>query len=165
MTLAFFILAVMVLGGAAAAMTMRKLVHGVLWLVVSLGGLACLYLGLGAQFVGLAQLLVYVGAVVILVAFAILLTRSEGVEIAAKISPSWLGGLLTSGAVGVALLWAIARSQWLETKPSGPLEPSVREIGDHLMTTHIVPLEAIGALLTAALIGAVILAMREGRPK
>ena len=74
MTLLFLILAVMTLAGAVAAMTLRMLVHSVLALTIAFAGLAALYILLGAQFVGLAQILVYVGAVAILIVFAIFYT-------------------------------------------------------------------------------------------
>ncbi len=76
MTLLFAILAGLTVGAAVAAMTLRNLVHSALSLTVSLVGLALLYLNLGAEFVGFVQILVYVGAVAILIVFAVLLTRS-----------------------------------------------------------------------------------------
>ena len=75
MTLLFLILGVLTLAGAVAALTLRNLVHCVLALTLAFVGLAGLYLQLGAQFMGFAQILVYVGAVAILIVFAILLTR------------------------------------------------------------------------------------------
>ena len=75
MTLPFSILGALTIAGAAAALTLRNLVHCVLALTLAFVGLAGLYLQLGAQFVGFAQILVYVGAVAILIVFAILLTR------------------------------------------------------------------------------------------
>jgi NADH-quinone oxidoreductase subunit J len=74
---AFLIIAIVTLFAAAAAMSLRNLVHCALSLVVTFAGLAALYLQLDAQFVGFAQILVYVGAVAILIVFAVLLTRSD----------------------------------------------------------------------------------------
>lgn len=76
MTLPFAIIAGLTVGSAIAAMSLRNLVHCALSLVVTFAGLAALFLQLNAQFVGFAQVLVYVGAVAILIVFAILLTRS-----------------------------------------------------------------------------------------
>ena len=92
MTLIFLILAVITLAGAVAAMTLRMLVHSVLALAIAFAGLAALYIQMGAQFVGLAQILVYVGAVVILIVFAILLTRDPteiASAVAARRNPFW----------------------------------------------------------------------------
>src|SRR6266568_364220 len=77
MTLPFALIAMVTLGGAIAAMRLRNLVHCALCLVVAFGGLAAVFLQLDAQFVGLAQILVYIGAVAILIVFAILLTRGS----------------------------------------------------------------------------------------
>src|SRR5262249_18565149 len=77
MTLSFALLALLTTAAAIAAMSLRHLVHCALSLVVTLAGLAALFLQLNAEFVGLAQILVYVGAVAILIVFAILLTRSS----------------------------------------------------------------------------------------
>ena len=75
MSATFLILAAMTLVGACAAMMLRGLVHCALALAVAFAGLGTLYLNLGAQFLGLAQLLVYVGAIAVLIVFVILLTR------------------------------------------------------------------------------------------
>ena len=83
----FIAIAVIMLFAAAAAMSLRNLVHCALSLVVALAGLAALYLNLGAQFVGFAQILVYVGAVAILIVFAILLTRSGETPNQAVVAP------------------------------------------------------------------------------
>ena len=74
----FTIFAILTVAGAVAAMSLRNIVHSVLALTVAFAGLAAVYLQLGAQFIGLAQILVYVGAVAILIVFAILLTRDSG---------------------------------------------------------------------------------------
>jgi len=74
----FAILAILTVAGAVAAMSLRNLVHCALALAVTFAGLAALYLRLNAQFVGLVQVLVYIGAVAILIVFAILLTRGGG---------------------------------------------------------------------------------------
>ena len=157
MTVPFLILAVMTLAGAMAAMTLRKLVHCALALSVSLVGLAGLYLDLGAQFVGLAQVLVYVGAVVILIVFVILLTRTE--ELPAQKKAPWLAGLVVAGAVFAVLAWAVtARGAGLETAPP---QATILQIGSALMQRFVLPLEVVGLLLTATLIGAVVIAMEE----
>ena len=90
MTLPFAIIAVLTIAAAVAAMSLRNLVHCALAVVVTLAGLATLYLQLNAQFVGFAQILVYVGAVAILVVFAILLTRGGEAPEKSVFSASWL---------------------------------------------------------------------------
>ena len=104
MTFSFLILAIMTLAGGVAAMTMRRLVHCALALVVSFAGLAALYLNLGAEFAGLAQLLVYVGAIAILIVFAILLTRGGEGEPGGAFSPAGIAGAVVALAVFAVLL-------------------------------------------------------------
>jgi len=161
----FIIIAVVTLFAAAAAMSWRNLVHCALSLVVALAGLAALYLNLGAQFVGFAQILVYVGAVAILIVFAILLTRSGETPNQAVLAPGWLSGLAVAAVVFAALGWAIWHSAALSPAPAPAPEATVKKIGDVLMTRYVLPLEVIGLLLTSALIGAVIIAMREDAAK
>jgi len=146
---------------AAAAMTFRNLVHCALAMAVSFVGLAAVYLHLDAQFVGFAQVLVYVGAVAILIAFAILLTRSGEIASRSILAPGWATGLVVAVAVFAVLGWAVLSSTALPVEVQPAPEVTVRELGDALMTRYIIPLEVIGLLLTAAMIGAVVIAMRE----
>jgi NADH:ubiquinone oxidoreductase subunit 6 (subunit J) len=185
MKLAFGILALLTAGSAVAAVTFRNLVHCALFLIVAFAGLAGLYLQLSAQFVGFAQVLVYIGAVAILIVFAILLTRGAAVPEASVLSNSWGAGfgiaaLCCAVLVGTAIFnsdrFAAAQPgvpvQTLvradsavpgasATVVKAPLTGTVRDIGRALMTDYVLPLEVIAVLLTAALIGAVIISMPE----
>lgn len=162
-SLSFAIAAVFTVAGALAAMTLRNLVHCALALVLAFTGLACLYLQLGAQFVGFAQILIYVGAVAILIVFAILLTRNHEGMTRLAVSPGWATSILVAAAVFGILAWVI-RSSAVSALPLRPRpEVTVRQIGDALMSQFVLPLEVIGLLLTAALVGAVTIAMREQR--
>src|SRR6188474_1899655 len=106
MNMAFILIAALTLGSAIAAMSLRNLVHCALCTVLTFAGLAAVYLQLNAQFVGFAQILVYVGAVAILVVFAILLTRGGAAPEKSLVSASWLSGI----AVAVAVFAVLARS-------------------------------------------------------
>ena len=161
MTLSFVIVAVLTIAAAVAAMSLRNLVHCALAVVVALAGLAMLYLQLDAQFVGFAQILVYVGAVAILVVFAVLLTRGGEAPERNVFSADWKWGALVAALVFGLLAWAVKHSFVIDHKPAAKAEATVKQIGDSLMTKFVLPLEVIGLLLTAALIGAVIIAMRE----
>jgi NADH-quinone oxidoreductase subunit J len=164
MSVSFILIAVLTIASAVAAMSLRQLVHCALSLSVTFLGLAALYLQLGAQFAGFAQILVYVGAVAILIVFAILLTRGGEAAEPAVFSLSGVLGV----AVGLAVFALLAGAVFLTRRlPGGTAgaspEASVRDIGDALMIRYALPLEAAGVLLTAALIGAVIIAMNERR--
>ena len=165
MTLPFIIISVVTLFAAAAAMSLRNLVHCALSFVVAFAGLAALYLQLDAQFVGFAQILVYVGAVAILIVFAILLTRSDAPANQAILAPGWRVGIVVSALVFAVLGWAALSSPGLPKEMPPVPVATVKNIGDLLMTQYVLPLEVIGLLLTAALIGAVFIAMREEAQK
>ena len=164
MSLPFLIIAFMIVFAAAAAMSLRNLVHCALAFVVAFAGLAAMYLQLDAQFVGFAQILVYVGAIAILIVFAILLTRSGDTPNEAVLAPGWVCGIAVSAVVFTLLGWAVLNSSALPKQT--PLAPvaTVKDIGGLLMTKYVLPLEIIGLLLTAAMIGAVIIALKEPSP-
>ena len=161
MTLPFAIIGILTLAGAVAAMSLRNLVHCALALTVTFAGLAAFYLQLDAQFVGFAQVLVYIGAVAILIVFAILLTHRDEPLRPPIFSATWVVGVSIAIAVFGVLGGLVLSSQAVTREVRPPPEISVRQIGEQLMTRFILPLEVIGLLLTAALIGAVIIAMHE----
>ena len=156
---AFFIIAVLTLAAALAAATLPKLVHAALSFALAFVGVAAFYFLLGAEFVGLVQVFVYVGAVAVLIVFTILLTRRDAEK---DRGFNW-GGALIAFAVFAALIWAI----WKTTDLSAAVTPTtaltVRQIGEALMTEYVWPLQCVGVLLTAALIGALVLVMEERR--
>ncbi len=160
MTITFAILAALTVVSAIAAMSLRNLVHCALCVAVTFGGLAALYLELGAPFVGWAQVLVYVGAVAILIVFAILLTRSDAPQ-QPVMSKSWVAGIAVAVLVFSVLARAVMTSEMIMQEGPAKPEPTVRKIGTQLMTHYVLPLEAMGLLLTAATIGAVIIALQE----
>ena len=161
MTASFFILAALTIAGTVAAMSLRNLVHCILALTLGFAGLAALYLQLDAQFVGFTQILVYVGAVAILAMFAIMMTQRAGAVARPVCSSSWITGGMIACAVFAVLAWAIHSSAVLpQALPSQP-DAGVRAIGIALMHRFVLPLEIMGLLLTASLIGAVLVAMQE----
>jgi NADH-quinone oxidoreductase subunit J len=157
----FYLISAFAVGGALAAVLLKNLVHAALALTIAFLGLALLFLRLDAQFAGFAQILVYVGAVAILVVFAILLTKGSEVPKDGVFSKSWLAGLAISAGVFAVLAWAV-----LQAAPALPNEAAapaitVNDIGNALMSRYVLPLEIVAVLLTAALLGAVIVAMHE----
>jgi NADH-quinone oxidoreductase subunit J len=161
MSLAFYLIAAMTIAGGLAAVLLKNTVHCALALTVAFAGLALLFLELDAQFAGFAQILVYIGAVAILVVFAILLTRGSETPKDGVFSPTWLAGLAVAAAVFAVLGWAV-----LQTAPALPRATpapvvTVGQIGNALMGRYVLPLEIVALLLTAAMIGAVIVAMHE----
>jgi len=165
MIFALIITAIVTILAAATVMSLRNLVHSALALAVSFSGIAALYLQLGAEFVGFAEILVYVGAIAILIVFAILLTRSGEAPDQSVLAPGWLVGIVVSSMVFTVLGWAVLSSSALPSAPAIAPQAPVKEIGMVLMTKYVLPLEVIGLVLTAAMIGAVIIALKEAPKK
>jgi NADH-quinone oxidoreductase subunit J len=156
-TAAFIVIAILMLASALAAASLPKLIHSALCLVVAFVGIAAFFFLLGAEFVGLVQVFVYVGAVAVLIVFTILLTRRADETTGGF---NW-GGVLIAIAVFAGLSWAILQTPALSIA-APPIEAlTVKRIGEALMTDYIWPLQCVGLLLTAALIGGLILVMEE----
>ena len=154
-------LAVTVLGGAAALLvvTSRNVVHSALYLVVALLAVAGAFLTLGAEFVAWAQVLVYVGAVVVLLLFGLMLTRAP---IGPMAQSNELGRALPL-AVSIALFAVLMTLIWQsfagETITLAHVSPAA--LGEVLYVAFALPFMTLGLLLTLALIGAVVIARRE----
>jgi NADH-quinone oxidoreductase subunit J len=158
-SVAFLVIAVITLSGALAAAALPKLIHAALSLVIVFVGVAAYFFLLGAEFVGLVQVFVYIGAVAVLIVFTILLTRRE---VTGDRGFNW-GGAVVALAVFGGLLWTILKTKSLAI-PAPQIEPvTVKVIGEVLMTNYVWPLQCVGLVLTAALIGALILVMEEKR--
>lgn len=162
-SIAFYILALLTLASAIAAMKLRNLVHCALCVAAAFAGIALIYLNLDAEFVGFAQVLVYIGSVAILMLFTVLLTRGTEVQVGVALaSRSWIAGLLSAALVLAGIITPILLSPSLKRAPvSSDASAPVQAIGNELMNAYVLPLEAVGLLLTAALIGAVVIAMQD----
>jgi len=155
--------AAVLLLAAAASVVLRNLIHAALCLTLSFIALGVVYLALGAEFVGFVQLLVYVGAVAMVIVFAILLTRPDELER----SRSFFAGFGPAGGAAAALATLAVLLGAIFTSPTGdrPMPPAVAvpvaDLGKALMGDYVVALIVIGVLLTAALVGAAVLAMED----
>ena len=161
MGIMFYLIAALTLAGALAAMTLKQMVHSALAVTVAFAGLALFFLNLDAQFAGFAQILVYIGAVAILVVFAILLTHGAELPKGGVFSRTWFVGLPIAAGIFAVLGWAvIASSKALPSKADAPAV-NVHDIGVALVGRYVLPLEILALLLTAATIGAVMVALHE----
>jgi NADH-quinone oxidoreductase subunit J len=160
-SIVFWILSLLTVVGGLAAVTLRNTVHCALALTVAFAGLGLLYLQLDAQFAGFAQILVYIGAVAILVVFAILLTRGSDTPKDGIFSRTWFAGTAIAAAAFAVLGWAVIGS--VDALPHETAAPAVtvNQIGNALLGRYVLPLEIVALLLTAALVGAVMVAMHE----
>jgi len=158
-TAAFIGIAILTLAAALAAASLPKLIHAALSFAVAFLGIAAFFFLLGAEFVGLVQVFVYIGAVAVLIVFTILLTRRDA---ATPDKFKW-GGVVIAIAVFSGLVWAIFGTPTLSIAPPQIEALTVKRIGEVLMTDYVWPLQCVGLVLTAALIGALILVMEEKR--
>ncbi len=162
--LVFVAFGLLTLVSALLAVTSRQLVHAALWLVVALGALAAVYLVLGAEVVALVQLLVYVGAIVVLVIFALMLTRAPiGISDDLDAGPgrrrlAALAGVAVAALVGGTLLVAVGDAA---VRPQ-PSLGTARPLGVAIFTGWALPFELLSVLLLAALVAA--LAISRGTP-
>jgi NADH-quinone oxidoreductase subunit J/NAD(P)H-quinone oxidoreductase subunit 6 len=142
-------------GAAGLVVTTRQLVHAGLWLVVSLSAVAGLYLVLTAELVAWVQVLIYVGAVVVLLLFAVMLTRAPIGASADMDRPRWAAVCVGGGAgTGLAALLATAY-RW--TRVPLPATGTAERLGTDLFGIWVLPFEVLSVLLLAALIGAIVI--------
>jgi NADH:ubiquinone oxidoreductase subunit 6 (subunit J) len=156
---AFVIIAIGTLAAALAAATLPNLMHAALSFAVAFVGIAAFFFLLGAEFVGLALVFIYIGAVAVLIVFTILLTRRD---VGKDGRFNW-GGAIVAASVFGGLIWSILKTQSLAIVAPHMPALTVKRIGTALMTTYVWPLQCVGLLLTAALIGALILVLEEKR--
>lgn len=162
MNAVLIIIALATLGVAAVAMSLRNLIHSALLLIGSWAGIAAFYLWAGAEFVAFAQVLVYVGAVSMVVLFAVLLTRRSRVDLV--IAPDAAGRAIAGALAGAAVLGVLVGAVLgtnlpVAAKPAPTV--TVRDIGLQLMGPQAAGLLVLGVILTVALLGAVVLAATE----
>ncbi|MFE7536923.1 NADH-quinone oxidoreductase subunit J [Streptomyces rhizosphaericola] len=160
--IAFVLVGLATLGAAVITVTTKQLVHAALWLVVALGGLAVEYLLLTAEFIAWVQVLIYVGSIVVLLLFGLMLTRAPvGRSPDADSGNRWvaLGVALASAA---ALVWVVVdafRTTWIDLE--GPAQGSTAVTGAFLFRNWVLPFEALSVLLLAALVGAIVLSRKH----
>ena len=161
--IAFVIIGVAAVVGALRVVTARNVVRAALYLVVTLSAVASVYLLLSAEFVAWVQILIYVGAIVILFLFGLMLTRAPIGREALDNQQRGIAFLIGLGILAGLVYLIQGAFSW-----SGPrLRPSVgttAELGQSLFRQWVLPFEAVSFLLLAALIGAVVLSRRDDRP-
>lgn len=153
---AFWILAALTLVSAGGVMVARNLLHAVLFLIVTFIGVAGFFVLLSADFIAMAQVIIYVGAIAVLVLFAILLTPRAGRD---NGETKWaLPGMLLAVCLAVVFLFVVHDTAWntVDEGP-GPEVLSAAALGNALLDTWVLPFEIASVLLTAALVGAIML--------
>ena len=158
---AFIVVAVIGSISAVAVVTAHNVVHAALYLVVTLASVGITFILLGAEFLGWVQILIYVGAIVILFLFGLMLTKAPIGRDALDNQQRWLGAIVGLG-VFAGLVFLIAEAFPIdEAVASEPVRGSTELIGGALFRDYMLPFEAIGFLLLAALIGAIVIARKD----
>ncbi len=156
--LAFWSLSALTIGGALMIIVSRNLIHAVIFLILSFIGVAGLFITLSADFLALVQILVYVGAIAVLMLFAILLTpraARDNEESLMRYPAMILMGLVIAAGVFVAL-----ETDWGPMR-EGAIGTQAKIIGESLINQYVLPFEIGAVMLTAALVGAIALARQD----
>ena len=152
----FVLSSLITLGAAVAVVTNRNILHSAFYLILAFVGVASIYVMLEAPFIAVVQVLVYIGAIAILIVFAIMLTRRLMSKDLVQVNAQW--GWALFGAIGsfVVLGWIAYSVQWPVSVQTVPAD-SITLIGEELLSTYVIPFEIASVLLLAALVGAIII--------
>jgi NADH-quinone oxidoreductase subunit J len=158
----FMLTAIVSLGGAVMVVTARNLVHAALWLILTLFGVAVMFTLLSAPFFTVVQVVIYIGAISILMIFAVMLTRRTMLDTGRQVNKGWWVAGLLALLLFTALVWMLSTWDGFRTSMpvlSGDIDMVV-ELGSALVSpnAYVLPFEVASVLLLAALIGAVVVA-------
>ena len=157
---AFGIIAAMMIFAALSVVTSKNVVHAALWLVMVLGGMAAQYILAGAEFVAASQVLVYIGAVMVLFLFGIMLTRAQIGKEAGLNNKGWALGIPVGLLLFGLLAWVILDAFEDDVLPDRGATPTVL-LSDQFLSIYLVPFIAVSFVLLAAAIGAIVLARKD----
>lgn len=156
---AFGIIAAVMVASALRVVTTRDIMHAALYLVIVLAGVAALFLLVGAEFTGITQVLIYIGAVIVLFLFGIMLTRSDFDQDEETDHKRKFPAILTALLLLAVMIGALV-DRFEDVKIDASPQTTA-QVSDELFSQYIVPFEAVSVLLLAALIGAIVIARRE----
>lgn len=156
----FYILAALILGSGVMVVTLKNVFHSLLFLVLCFFSVAGIYVLLHAEFVAAVQVLIYVGAVTVLLIFAIMMTAKIYSPSVRQLNDQVIPGLIIVGAILIVTLWALSRTAW-NVSQDVLAGQSTNVIGRSLLTTYVLPFEVVSVVLITALIGAIIIARRD----
>ncbi len=161
----FLVVALITLYAALEVVTTNNLIHAALWLIVTLLGVATLYILLNATFLAVVQVMVYIGAIAILMIFAIMLTRKVGEAEEVQVNKNWpvaaAFGFLMFAGLAVIVIFS---GKGDVTMPAGVDSGQVvAELGKALVSpdAYVLPFELASVLLLAAMIGAIVIAWKN----
>ncbi len=158
----FYLFAAWTLASAAIMVFARNIIYNAIGLLLTLIGVAGLYVMLGADFLAATQMLIYVGGILVLLLFGVMLSqRFTGLEMRTGTLRMW-PALLVCAGIAAIMIRLIMSNPWKVTNAAEML-PTVKNLGLLLMTDYLIPFEIVSVLLLAALVGAAFIARREAR--
>lgn len=158
--IAFFVFALFAIGGAVLMLSFTKVVHMVVALAFTFLSIGGIYVLLQAEFIAFVQVLIYSGAITILMLFGIMMTRHNDVEKEKSGRAHRLLAFIGAAALFGMIYYAIRQTSW-SGESANFTENNTKAIGDLLYHQYVIPFEIVSVLLTVALIGAILLAKRE----
>ena len=159
-TVVFYLVAALTVGSALGVALSHNIVYSAFALMITLLGVAATFVLLGADFLGVVQVLVYVGGILVLTLFAVMLThRIADVNVSNR-SVGRVAGVLITGGVVAWMIHVAGRASWVVHEPGAPA-PSVYGVGDAFLTTYLLPFEIASVVLLAVLIGAIVVSRKE----
>ena len=158
--IAFGLIAAAIVLAALRVVTTRNIVHAALYLIIVLAGVAAQYFLLGAEFIGTAQILIYLGAIVVLFLFGIMLTRAPLTgESSLDNDQRWLAALV--GLLLLAVMSYALIDQFDDQELPADTVQRTSQVADSIFSTYLVPFEVVSVLLLAALVGAIVIARKD----
>jgi NADH-quinone oxidoreductase subunit J len=160
----FYVIAAFIVSMALLAVTGRKIFRSAIWLLFTLIGIAALYFWMEVPFIAAIQIVVYVGGIVVLIIFSIFLTQKAGDEMPKPIKSRAVMGLLAC-VFGIAFTYNLVRSYNFAISNNKNFDVSIAAIGMQLLNTtkpgFVLPFEVISMLLLAAMVGCIVIAMKN----
>ncbi|HTE11746.1 MAG TPA: NADH-quinone oxidoreductase subunit J [Chitinophagaceae bacterium] len=160
----FYVLSAFILGTGLLAVTTRKIFRAAIWLLFSLMCIAGLYFWMEVAFIAAVQIIVYVGGIVVLIIFSIFLTQKSGKEMPKPVSSRSLFAVLAVVFGFVFTSFLVYKNGFAETN-SRPFNLEVADIGTQMLSTsehgYVLPFEVVSMLLLAAMVGCIVIAMKE----
>jgi NADH-quinone oxidoreductase subunit J len=164
----FYAIAAVIVYSGIRVVTSNNVVHAALHLVAVLASVAAQYVLLAAEFVAATQVLVYIGAIVVLFLFGIMLTRAKLGADQDLTHKHWIGGAVTAVLLFAVMAYALI-DEFAWTKTPLPADPRIAgvngsntaTVSDSIFSTYLIPFEVVSVLLLAALVGAIVLARKD----
>jgi NADH-quinone oxidoreductase subunit J len=162
----FLVLSTFTLAAGLMVVTVKNIIHSALWLIASFFSVAAMYLLMEAEFIAIVQVLIYVGAISILILFAIMLTRHvTGEGIRQLYQRWWIAMIVAAALFGLLIVPTVLNYGWNTVPPTAPDQPAALsssvQIGTAFMREYLLPFEIASILLLVALIGAIVIAYEE----